>query len=351
MMVEHSSDKSGMVPGSLVYVGKNRPEHDVQIDLIQYDQSGVQRKLFSSIEECSDAIDPSKVNWLRLNGVHDVDLIHRLGKLFKIHALTLEDLLNTNQRPKVEVHEDYIYVDIKKIDYQRSEQSIVKEQIGIIFLKNVIITFQELPGRYFEGLENRLNNDNGLLRQKSSDYLFYALVDSIIDNYFSVIEKLEDDVEELEETLETNSNSLQEIQILKKNILKARRSIFPVRDVILILMKEDLKMVSPQVRPYFRDIYDHYIQVYESIDLIREVVGGMIEIHLSIVSNRMNEIMKYLTVFTSIFIPLTFITGIYGMNFHNMPELSWEYGYYIVLAILFSIGAILFYFFKRKRWL
>lgn len=352
MMVTNNSDKLGMIPGSLIYVGRGRPSHEVKINLIQYNLKKLQKRDVSSLTELQELTQEKDViNWIRLDGVHNVKLIEELGKLYKIHPLTVEDILNTTQRAKVDIHDDYIYLVLKKINYDKAAGKFLREQFSVLFLDNTIITIQEYPGDYFSNLEARLQNETSMLRRSEDDYLLYAIIDSLIDHYFVIVEHLENNMEALEEQLDKQSSSLQDIHKLKKELLHVRRSVVPVRDILLFLMKDNGTLISQKTQVYLRDVYDHYVQVHESLEMIRDMVAGMVEVHLSLVSNRMNEIMKYLTVITSIFIPLTFITGIYGMNFVNMPELKWEYGYYITLSVLMLMGIFLYFVFKRKKWL
>ncbi len=344
-----------MIPGSAIYVGRERPEHQIKLNLIQYGPKHFEKRELTSLAELAETGEASKgrglINWLRIDGVHNVELIKELGEMYGIHPLTIEDILNTTQRPKVDIHDDYIYLVLKKINYDKSQHKFLREQFSVLFLNDTIITIQEYPGEYFSNLELRLQNESSMLRKSEDDYLLYAIIDSLIDHYFVIVEHLENNMEYLEGQMEKNLTSLQDIHRLKKEMLQVRRSISPVRDILLFLMKDNGTLISEKTQVYLRDVYDHYIQVHDSLEMMRDMVAGMVEVHLSLVSNRMNEIMKYLTVITSIFIPLTFITGIYGMNFENMPELKWEYGYFLILGLLGAMAVMLYVVFKRKRWL
>jgi len=351
MIVEKSSQKIGMPPGSAVYVGAQKPIHDVNIQLIEYNQTLSKEANSNNIADFAYTISNQDISWLNLDGVHDVEMIKTLGHQFNIHPLTIEDILNTTQRPKVEITDSYVYVTLKMIIYDNKKETFVKEQLSLILLNNLVITIQEIPGDIFDGLRGRILQDKGKVRKMGADYLLYAILDCTVDGYFEVIDRLDTELEDLEEKIEESENVVQNIHWLKKELLYIRRVVSPVRDIISNLMREESKIITDQTYIYLRDTYDHCTQVYESIEIIRDIVSGLIEIHLSVISNRMNEIMKYLTIFASIFIPLTFVTGIYGMNFENMPELKWEYGYFSLLFLLLVFGVSLFTLFKRKKWL
>ncbi len=351
MIVEKKSQKAGMIPGSAVYVGAKKPDHSVGIQLIEYSATDSKEESSNDINQLLKSLTNDDISWINLDGVHDVEMIKTLGKHFNIHPLTIEDILNTTQRPKVEVADNYTYVTLKMIIYDHDKETFIKEQLSLILLKNIVITIQELPGDIFDSIRARILQDKGKIRKMGADYLLYAILDCTIDGYFEVIESLDMELEDLEEKIEISENVVQNIHWLKKELLYIRRVVSPVRDIISNLMREESDLITDQTYIYLRDTYDHCTQVYESVEIIRDIVSGLIEIHLSIISNRMNEIMKYLTIFASIFIPLTFVTGIYGMNFENMPELKWEYGYFFTLFFLLAFGVSLFVIFKRKKWL
>lgn len=351
MKVKKKSDKSGMIPGSFVYVGKNQESTPIQIELIEYNQTHLEKKFVSSIHDCKDSLNNQYTSWVNIDGVHDIKLIEELSQTFKIHPLIAEDILNTDQRPKVEINNDYIYIVLKMISYDEKNQTFVNEQLSIILLDNLVITTQELPGDLFNNIRERIIQQKGRIRKLKADYLVYCIIDAIVDEYFKVIDRLESELEEIEADIENSKNSIQDIHWLKKEILYIRRAVYPVRDIISSLMREEHPFIQEKTSLYLRDIHDHCLQVYESVEIIRDIVSSLVEIHLSSVSNKMNEVMKVLTIFASIFIPLTFITGIYGMNFENMPELKWEYGYFYLWGLLLFITVSLMIYFKKKKWI
>lgn len=350
MKVTKKSDKSGMVPGSLVYVGDDSTKHNIQIELIEYDENSFKQIQISNFAQFKEVKNNPLCSWINIDGVHDVDLIKELGDVFNIHPLILEDILNTTQRPKIEFSDDYIYTTLKMIIYDEKNETFTKEQLSVILLKNVVITIQEVPGDIFQKIRDRIKTDTGRIRKSEVDYLFYTLLDSIVDEYFKVIERLDFELEEVEDRIEEYEGSIQDIHWLKKELLYIRRSISPVREIISTLIRSESYLINEKSKVFLRDVYDHTIQIIENVEIIRDIVSGLIDLYLSTVSNRMNEVMKFLTVFASIFIPLTFVTGIYGMNFEYMPELKWKYGYFYMLGFLFATGSSLFYIFKKKKW-
>lgn len=350
MKVSNSSDKAGLPPGSLIYVGNKNPVHNIEIELIEYDRYDINSEIIQNITTCFKKVNEEKISWININGVHDLDLIQKVGEGLKIHNLTIEDILNTNQRPKAEFAENYIYTTLKMINYSVEKETFEKEQISILLTKNLVLTIQEYPGDVFNGVRDRIKSNKGRIRKLGADYLLYSLLDSIIDGYFKVIEQLDEEVERIEDRLELDQAIIHDVHWLKKELLYIRRATSPVRDIISFLMREESYLITEQCSVYLKDAYDHCIQVHEAVELTRDIVSGLIEIHLTSVNNRMNEIMKYLTVFASIFIPLTFVTGIYGMNFEYMPELHWKYSYFVLLALLFLTGTGLYFLFKKKKW-
>lgn len=349
MKVEKKSDKSGMVPGSLVYVGNQSPSTKVQIELIEYDEENSKRVSIDNILDCTSTLTNRSISWVNIDGVHDVELIRTVGDFFNIHPLITEDILNTTQRPKVEITDEYIFATLKMIVFDENEETFTKDQLSIILLENLVVTFQEFPGDVFNSIRERIHQNKGRIRKMGYDYLFYCLIDSVVDEYFKVIDRLEIELEQIEDKIEENKNTIQDIHWLKKELLYIRRVISPVRDFISALNRDEHPFISEKTSLYFRDVHDHCIQIYESVETIRDIVSGLIEMHLSSINNKMNSVMKYLTVFASIFIPLTFITGIYGMNFEYMPELKWQYGYFYLLGLLFFTGVTLLFIFKRRN--
>ena len=351
-LVNTKSEKVGLPSGALTHIGKKKMEK-VKITIIDYDEKHFQEKEAKSIEECFSYKDTPTVTWININGVHKIEVIEEIGKHFNLHPLILEDIMDTKQRPKIKDFGDYIFIILKMIYYKEKENGINIEQVSIILGKNFVISFQEKEGDVFDSIRERIKNTTGRIRKTGTDYLAYTLIDAIIDNYFIVLEKLGEKIENLEDKLviHPRSANLQIIHKLKRNLIFLRKSVWPLREVINSLQKEESPLIGKTTLPYLRDIYGHTIQVIDNVETLREVISGMLDIYLSSASNRMNEIMKVLTIIATIFIPLTFITGIYGMNFRYMPEIKWVWGYPIVLSIMLAIGIGMLIYFKRKKWM
>ena len=291
------------------------------------------------------------VTWINIDGLQKTDVIKKVGKEFDLHPLVLEDIANTGQRPKIEDFTNYIFAVLKMIHYIKGE--IRTEQISLLFGSNWILSFQENEDDPFEPIRERLRLDKTRIRKMGADYLIYSLIDSVVDNYFVVLEKIGEKIEEIEEELITNPvpETLQNLHNLKREMILLRKSVWPLREVISRLERWESKLISKSTDIFFRDVYDHTIQVIDAIESFRDMLSGMLDIYLSSVSNRMNEVMKVLTIIATIFIPLTLVAGVYGMNFRNMPELDWVWGYPLVLLFMLGIGIIMLFYFRRKRWL
>jgi len=341
----------GLPPGTLIHIGEKKLEK-TKITVIDYDQQHYEKKSISTIEECFVYKDNPQVTWLNIDGLHDIDLISQLHEHFEIHALVLEDILNTGQRPKFENYGDYIFIVLKMIYLSPEGDDIVSEQISLIIGQNYCISFQEKEGDVFDPTRSRIEENKGRLRKMGSDYLAYALLDAIVDNYYVVLEKFGERMEALDDALIDNPGVeiYREIHQLKRMMIDLRKQIWPLREVIAGLQRDESKLIRKTTMIYLRDLYDHIIQVMDNVDTFRDMLSGMHDVYLSSISNKMNEIMKVLTLFAAIFIPLTFIAGIYGMNFKFMPELEWRWGYYGVLGIMFGVGAGLVVYFKNKKW-
>ncbi|MFP3908822.1 MAG: magnesium/cobalt transporter CorA [Archaeoglobaceae archaeon] len=349
-IIKRRSRKAGLPPGSLVHVGEKKAE-EVTISIIDYDEKHFEEKLVENVDECYPFKDTSTVSWINIVGLHEVSIIDRIGKHFGLHPLILEDILNTEQRPKVEDFEDYIFV-VTKMLYTRDGE-IDSEQISIILGPNYVLTFQEREGDVFDAVRKHIKESKGKIRRIGSDYLAYALIDAIVDNYFLVLEKMGETIEGLEEELleEPTTQTLNTIHNLKRELIFLRKAVWPLREVINTVYKGESKLISDTTQIYLRDVYDHTIQVVDTIETFRDMVSGMLDVYLSSVSNRMNEVMKVLTIIATIFIPLTFIAGVYGMNFQYMPELEWMWAYPAVWAVMLAIGIAMFTYFLKKGWL
>jgi magnesium transporter len=346
------SKMAGLAPGTLVHVGERKVERPI-VTVFDYGKDSVVEKRVESMEECFDLKDTRTVSWINVDGIHDTELISTIGKHFGLHPLVQEDILNTQQRPKVENFEDYLFIVLKMISHDEKKDDVDVEQVSLILGKNFVITFQEKPGDVFEGVRERIRKGKGKVRGEGSDYLTYALIDAIVDSYFVILEKISEKVEDLESAVmdRPTPRELHRIHRLKSGVIFLRKSIWPLRDMMGALMRDGSGLIKEKVEPYLRDLYDHTMRVTDAIDTFREMLSGLLEVYMSSVSNRMNEIMKVLTIFAAIFIPLTFVAGVYGMNFEFMPELKWRMGYPMALAIMACVAGVMLLYFNRKRWL
>jgi magnesium transporter len=351
-LVVGAPKQAGLSPGSLVHVGLRRSE-STRITVIDFDEGNVVERQIQRVEDCGPFKDTATVTWINVDGLHDIGIVERLGALFDIHPLTMEDILNTNQRPKYENLGHHLFVVLGMIYLAPESGEVIAEQVSLVVGSNFVISFQEAPGDVFDAVRDRIRNGKGKIRKMAPDYLAYALVDAIVDGYFPVIESLGEDIETTEETLVTDpqAKTLKTIYRLRSEMIFLRRSIWPLREMVAAMERDDSPLIQPTTQRFLRDVYDHVIHVIDTIDAYRELVTGMLDTYLSSVSNRMNEVMKVLTIISTIFIPLTFIAGIYGMNFQHMPELGWRWAYPVVLGLMLCVGALMALYFRRKRWL
>ena len=335
-----------------MYVGEKKIDR-VRIRIIDYDEAQFQEKEAKTVEECFPFKDKPTVTWINIDGVHQVDIIEKIGNHFNIHPLVSEDIVNTGQRPKMEDFVNYIFVILKMLYYDEKINETKAEQISLILGSNFVISFQENEGDVFDPIRERIRSDRGRIRKMGADYLAYALIDTIVDNYFIILEKLGEKIEEIEDELVTNPalETLQTIHSLKREMIFLRKSVWPLREVISRLERWESPLIDKSLNIYLRDVYDHTIQVIDAIETFRDTLSGLIDIYLSSVSNRMNEIMKVLTIIATIAIPLTVITGIYGMNFQFMPELQLQWSYPLVLLAMLTLGILMIRYFRRKKWI
>jgi magnesium transporter len=350
--IKRTSKKTGLSPGTLIHIGEKKAE-EVKIFLMNYDQKQLQEEELNNIEESFAYKDTPPITWINIDGLHDVDIIDKIGRHFGIHPLTLEDIVNTGHRPKTEDFEDYDYIVLKMLTYDEDKNHISAEQISFILGPHYLISFQETEGDVFNFVRERIRKAKGRIRKSGSDYLAYALTDAIVDHYFLVLEKIGEKIELLEEDLldDTQTETLQSIHHLKREMIFFRKQVWPIRDILSTLMKEETSLIQETTRIFIRDLYDHTIQVMDTIESFRDVLSGLQDLYLSTVSNRMNEVMKVLTIMATIFIPLTFIAGIYGMNFEFMPELKWRWSYPVLWMLLVAIFLFMVFWFKKKKWL
>jgi magnesium transporter len=347
-----TSKKVGLSPGSLVHIGEKKVEK-VRITVIDYDVDQFQEKEVETIEECFPFKDTPTVTWINIDGLHEVQIIEKIGEHFAIHPLIQEDIVHTGQRPKMEDMESYIFVVARMLFYNDETREIESEQVSLILGPNYVISFQEKEGDIFDPVRERIRKGKGRIRRMKADYLAYALVDTLVDNYFIILENLGEKIEGMEDELVANPRpqTLQTIHILKREMIFLRKSVWPLREVISSLERGEPSLIDPSTEMYFRDVYDHTIQVMDTVETFRDMVSGMLDTYLSSLSNRMNEVMKVLTIIATIFIPLTFVAGIYGMNFEFMPELKWHWGYFAALGLMVVIFIGMVFYFKRKSWL
>ena len=353
-----SKKKAGLKPGSIVYVGDQRTD-PVEITVINYDTENYEEKTLEKIEDCFPYKDKPGISWINVCGIYREDIIEKIGNHFDLHPLVMEDIVNTGHRPKLESTDDYIFVVLKML-YKNTEGDLFKsEQVSIFFTKNVIITFQEKKGDVFDPVRHRLKKTVPRSRFLGPDYLAYSLIDAIVDNYFFVMEEIGDQLEELEDVLMANptKEQLETIHTIKRELIFIRKAVWPLREVIGGLDRIESQLVNDYTHSYLRDLYEHVIQVIDTVETFRDMVSGLLDVYLSSISNRMNEVMKVLTIIATIFIPLGFLAGVYGMNFDtsisplNMPELSFRYGYIFFWSLVCVIGFGLVWFFRRKNWL
>lgn len=354
-LIKKRSKKAGLPPGSLVYTGDKKLEK-VKITIVDYNEEHFEEKEVKTIEECLPFKDLSTVTWINIEGVHDIEIIQKIGNFFELHPLLLEDILNTDQRPKMEVYGDRIYIVFKALHYKdkNNNNGLDTEQISLILGPNFVISFQEeVEGDDFKPVRERVRNDKCVLRKMKADYLAYTLIDTIVDNYFVILEKIGEKIESIETELVTDPDqrTLKAVHSLKREMIFIRKSVWPLREVMSSLAQAGLTLIHESTRIYLRDVYDHVAQALDMIETYRDMTSGMIDIYLSGNSNKLNEVMKVLTIIATIFIPLTFITGLYGMNFKHMPELDWKWGYPLIWVVIISVGTSMLAFFKGKKWM
>lgn len=351
--IKPRASKKGLPPGSPIYIGANRT-HTTSIERISYDESEIINEQNFSLSDLS-ALDSNKVHWLNINGIHENDVVERVCDHFKIHSLTIEDIMNTFQRPKSDEFEHYIFFTLRMLVITKDglDINIDDEQISFILTNNVVISFQEKPGDVFDNVRDRLQDKTKRIRSKGADYLAFSLIDLIIDSYLEHIEYFNKETEDIESKIldtpkETHLNAIQDI---KYELITLRKHIFPTREAIARLLRSESNLIKQDNIKYFNDLQDHMYQVVDQLDILRDLNANQREMYLSMISLKMNKVMEFLTILSSIFIPLTFIVGVYGMNFVNMPELSSKWGYPITWGVMLFITLLNILWFKKKNWL
>jgi len=356
--VRRAHKKLGLKPGSVVYVGRERTE-DVHFEIIDYTDSEYNETRVAAVEECFKYRDSETLSWINVNGIHDTEMVEKLGHHFGMHALVLEDIVNTGQRPKMEDAESHIFIVLKMLYHDVETGELKAEQVSILFGKTWVVTFQETRGDVFDLVRKRIKKTVPRVRFIAADYLAYALLDAVVDHYFIVLEQLSEEIEILDDAVSENPKPehLNKIRDLKKQLIFMRKAVWPLREVIGGLERSDSKLIQDSTGPYLRDLYEHTIQVIDTVETFRDMVAGLLDLYHTGVANRMNDIMKVLTIFATIFIPLGFLAGVYGMNFDtaaspfNLPELGFRFGYPLFWSLAIAVASGLLYFFRRKQWL
>jgi magnesium transporter len=337
----------------MVYIG-DRQRSGVKISIMDYNEREFTEHETLAVEECFPYKNKPTVTWINVDNVSNLEVIEKIGCCFNIHPLTLEDLVNTEARPKIDDYGHYIFIILKMLLYDEKLGRGRTEQVSLIVGTNYVISFQEgFEGDVFDPVRDRIRKSRGHIRENGADYLCYSLIDIIVDNYFSILEKVGDQIEKIEESLlgEPGPSMLNEIHNLKREMLYLRKAVWPLREVINLIVRSESPLFKSVAILHMRDIYDHTIQVIDTVEVLREMVASMLDIYISSMSYRMSEVMKVLTIIATIFIPLTFIAGVYGMNFKNMPEIEWPLGYPFALTIMLVVGLSLLAFFKRRNWI
>jgi magnesium transporter len=345
--------KLGLPPGSIIFTGERKME-EILVSVICYSETGYEEFSPTTLEELFKLIANCKGTvWINIDGLHEEDSIEKICGHFGIHKLTTEDILSIGQRPKLEEHTDYMHAVLKMFMIADEDDTIEDEQLSFVLKNNTLITFQEKTGDVFDSVRKRIKEGKGYIRKRGASYLLYALMDSVVDYYFLILESIGEKLEEIENQLLQNpdTNTLNKLHGVRRETLYLRRSVYPLREVVGRFEKLDEPFVSIDTRVFIRDLYDHTIQVIETIEVFRDMASGLLDLYMNSVSNKMNEIMKVLTIMASIFIPLTFVAGVYGMNFENMPELEWKYAYFVVLGLMFLAAVFMLIYFKRKKWM
>lgn len=346
------SDKVGLPPGTLIYIGKERSKEVKMLEIV-FSADQYQERSLPGISDCSSWENSDNVTIVSVIGIHDTSILEEAGKHFGLDPMSLENIADTQSRPRFEEFKNYLFLPLNVLGFQSDTHEIIAEHISLVLAKNGVIIFKENDTKVFYPLKDRIRHEKGLIRARKSDYIFYRLIDTLIDNYFIITEYLSECLDDLEERIlrDPNEEVHEEIYNLKRKIAFVKRTINPLRECILNIRKSDSHLISEPVQDYFKDVYDHLLNLLETVDSQREIINDVLNLHMSAVNNKLNEVMRVLTVFASIFIPLTFLAGIYGMNFDFMPELHWEYGYVFAWGIMLAVVGGLLIYFRRKNWL
>ncbi|MCB0265061.1 MAG: magnesium/cobalt transporter CorA [Calditrichia bacterium] len=349
--------KVGLPPGSMVYTGSKRTDK-IDIQIINYKEDFYEKIDHATVEQVLLFKDTQTVSWINIIGLHDINLMEKIAEHYNIHPLVVEDILSPGQRPKIEIFDDFVFIVVNMLRMSDDRKQILSEQVSIILRNDVVITFQEIPGDVFDPVRERIRLARVRIRKSGTDYLMYALLDVIVDNYFLALEELGNDLESVEEQVLNGHDAevIQKLFYLKRQIIEIRKSVWPLRETVTVIHRQEVPHVRKSTERYIADLYDHIVQIIETVENYRESTGSVLDTHFSIVSNRMNEVMKVLTIISTIFIPLSFLAGVYGMNFDtsqpmNLPELGYQYGYLTFWGVCVVLVIGLLFYFRNKRWL
>ena len=342
----------GLPPGTLIHTGEKKADK-VRITIFDYDADQCIETEVRTAEETFPFKDRPTNTWINIDGLHQVDLIEKIGRHYDLHPLLLEDIVSVRQRPKLDDYGNYFFIVLKMLRYDDRTGDIDTEQVSLVLGRNFLISFQEAAGDVFDPVRDRLRNAKGRLRKMSVDYLAYALIDAIVDEYFHVLEKIGETIGDLEEQMlsDPRQETMTAIHRLKRSMILLRKSVWPLRDVIGRLERGESNLICKETNVFLRDVYDHTIQEIDTIESYRDMLSGLLDVYLSTISNRMNAVMKVLTIIATIFMPLAFIAGLYGMNFGYMPELHWRWGYPVVLVLMALVTIAMLLYFRKKNWL
>jgi magnesium transporter len=346
------SPKHGMAPGSIVHVGEKRME-TVRLTAFDYNEKSYTEQALKTPEETFQFKEKATASWVNVDGLHDVGAIEKIGLHFGLHPLVMEDIVNTNQRPKLEIFDDYIFLVFKMIRYEEAKNELLVEQVSLVLGRGFVLSFQEYPGDVFDPVRDRIRNAKGKVRKHGADYLAYVLVDAVVDAYYSALEHVGDEIDRLETRVDSapSPEIPRAIHALRNDLLQIRRHVWPMREILGGLQRSESELLEDFLHPYLSDVHDHSVQVIDAAELLREMVSGLRDTYLSGISLRMNAVMQVLTIISTIFIPLTFIAGVYGMNFDNMPELHWRWGYYATLGVMALVALFMIRMFRKRKWL
>lgn len=351
-LLHKTSHKAGKSPGTMVHIGRQRTE-PVRISLIDYGPEHLDERELTAAQQCRPFRTSPGISWINLDGVHQLEVLETIGAAFDLHPLVLEDIVNTTHRPKQEDFDDYLFLVLKMPHFDRAAASVNLEQVSLILGPGYVLSFQEQPGDVFDGVRQRLQVNKGRLRKMGADYLAYVLLDSVVDSYFAILEHLGEAIERLEEDIVSrpSPDAQSRIHHFKREMILLRKAVWPLRELISGLQRGESQLITDTTDIFLRDVYDHTIQIIDTVETLRDVLSGLLDLYMTSIGNRMNEIMKVLTIMATIFIPLTFIAGIYGMNFDHMPELHWPWSYPLLWLVMLVVAGGMLVYFRRKRWI